>query len=107
VFWDHELKAVLGEERAHQLPPIRASEGHTPSLPSLESKLPPSAGKGPRKESRRLPQPGSSQSKGGITPTEQLAQLAAPAGLVYATLLVAFAVMSVLANWYFQLPAAR
>ena len=52
MFWDHELKAILGEERA-------------------------------------------------------LAQLAAPAGLVYATLLVAFAVMSVLANWYFQLPAAR
>ena len=51
MFWDHELKAVLGEERAHQLPPIRASEGHTPSLPSLESKLPPSAGKAPRKES--------------------------------------------------------
>jgi len=63
VFGDHELKAVLGEERAHQLPPIRASEGHTPSLPSSESKLPPSAGKGPRKESRRLPQPGSSQSR--------------------------------------------
>lgn len=63
MFWDHELKAVLGEEGAHQLPPIRASEGHTPSLPSSESKLPPSAGKGPRKESRRLPQPGSSQSR--------------------------------------------
>ena len=46
MFWDHELKAILGEERAHQLPSIQASEGHTPSLPSSESKLPPSAGKG-------------------------------------------------------------
>ena len=63
MFWDHELKAILGEERAHQLPSIRASEGHTPSLPSSESKLPPSAGKGSRKESQRLPQPGSSQSR--------------------------------------------
>jgi hypothetical protein len=27
VFWDHQLKAILGEERAHQLPSIRASEG--------------------------------------------------------------------------------
>jgi hypothetical protein len=63
VFWDHELKAILGEERAYQLPSIRASEGP----PSSESKLPPrslqSAGKGPRKESRRLPQPGSSESR--------------------------------------------
>jgi hypothetical protein len=67
VFWDHELKAILGEERAYQLPSIRASEGHTPGPPSSESKLPPrslqSAGKGPRKESRRLPQPGSSESR--------------------------------------------
>jgi hypothetical protein len=95
VFWDHELKAILGEERAHQLPSIRASEGHTPSLPSSESKLPPSAGKGPRKESRRNHSHRAASAASGT------------AGLVYATLLVAFAVMSVLANWYFQLPAAR
>jgi hypothetical protein len=35
----------------------------------------------------------------GITPAQQISHLARPAGLIYATLVIIFAVMPILANW--------
>jgi len=35
----------------------------------------------------------------GLTPAQQLAHLATPAGLIYAALLIAFAVMPIFAGW--------
>jgi len=43
----------------------------------------------------------------GMTATQQLAQFARPAGLIYAALLILFLVMPILANWPRRQPAER
>ena len=107
MFWDHELKAILGEE-AGAPAPINPSERRSHSKPTVFGiQAAAISRKGVSQRVAAASPTWVQPEQGGITPTEQLAQLAAPAGLVHATLLVAFAVMSVLANWYFQLPAAR
>lgn len=43
----------------------------------------------------------------GISPQQQIARLARPAGLVYLVLLIMFAAMPLLANWRRRLPDAQ